>query len=401
MGFARGPKIETDGLVLYLDAANKKSLEGEPTTNLIPNPTFGDGTKTPWAYQQTEYGNVSVVSDVYKSDGYSVRVERTSNTGEANCYLSVSSSYGTKPNTEYTFSVDVLCSTPNAARLLTYLGSINSHSPYHSGSGQWERLSLQCTTDSNGLIQVRFSIYNSSTLTHAYFDNVQLEEKSYATPFVNGTRDVWKDLTKNGNDGLIYNLPTLNGISKSLNFNGVNDHMGISNGVSDFKHSWSPNDNAGGSVFCYEIWIKTSDNVGSIISKPWNGAGQYNIKIHTGSFILLAGASSSTLMYDNTISNGEWTQLVCWANSTDMGYYVNGGEYFGSQTHNITGDIPSNGNANSKLSIMTLYPYGGSWGGSTTHAIEGELGLIRRYDKVLTQNQVLNNYNATKSRYGL
>ena len=52
MGFYRGPKIVTDGLVLALDAANKKSYPGTGTTwqdlsgngndaTLVNSPTFG------------------------------------------------------------------------------------------------------------------------------------------------------------------------------------------------------------------------------------------------------------------------------------------------------------------------------------------------------------------------
>lgn len=54
MGFSRGPKIVTDGLVLYLDAANQKSYPGSGTTwsdvsgngnhgTLINGPTFDGG----------------------------------------------------------------------------------------------------------------------------------------------------------------------------------------------------------------------------------------------------------------------------------------------------------------------------------------------------------------------
>lgn len=54
------PDIATDGLVLYLDAANSDSFKGEPTTNLLPNPqlngypTYGNSWST---YNTNQYGS--------------------------------------------------------------------------------------------------------------------------------------------------------------------------------------------------------------------------------------------------------------------------------------------------------------------------------------------------------
>ena len=50
---------------------------------------------------------------------------------------------------------------------------------------------------------------------------------------------------------------------------------------------------------------------------------------------------------------------------------------------------------------MTLYPYGtGSWGYSS-HAIDGDVAIVKRYNRVLTAAEALQNYNAHKSRFGL
>jgi hypothetical protein len=401
MAFARGPQIAKQGMDLYLDVTNKRSLGGEPTVNYVPNPTFKDGTKSPWSYQQTDNGNINVVSDVFKSDGYSVRIERTTTSGETNTYYDIGPAQNLKPSTQYTFSADILCNTPNTAALLTYKGDVNGMSPKHTGSGKWERISMTVTTSATSQLQIRFGLYDSNVLTYAYFDNIQLEEKPYATTFVDGTRDMWVDLSKNGNDCQMRIYPTMNTNPKSLFYDGLNNHSRIINGVADFNHSWSPDGVAGNSNFTYEIWVKTTDTKGCIISKPWNGSGQYNIKILPNSFSLLAGSTTNSINFPPISNSGNWVQLVCWVDSTSMGYYINGGEYSDSKTHNITGNIPSSGNGNVSLSIMTLYPYGTSWSGNTDHAVEGELGLIRRYSKVLSGEQILQNFNATKSRFGL
>jgi hypothetical protein len=48
---------------------------------------------------------------------------------------------------------------------------------------------------------------------------------------------------------------------------------------------------------------------------------------------------------------------------------------------------------------MTLYPYGG--GGNPTFSVQGNVGSLRIYNKVLTATEILQNYNATKTRFGI
>ena len=75
------------------------------------------------------------------------------------------------------------------------------------------------------------------------------------------------------------------------------------------------------------------------------------------------------------MSNGQWTQITVWADSVNMGYYINGNQHSGSKSHGLTGDIPSVGNAKVPLSLMTLYPYGSDgsgWAGLATHATAGK-----------------------------
>ena len=60
MGLSHSPNIIKDGLVLLMDGANVRSFRGEPTTNLLPNPTVnayptvGNGWGT---YNTNQYGS--------------------------------------------------------------------------------------------------------------------------------------------------------------------------------------------------------------------------------------------------------------------------------------------------------------------------------------------------------
>ena len=84
-----------------------------------------------------------------------------------------------------------------------------------------------------------------------------------------------------------------------------------------------------------------------------------------------------------------------------MGYYLNGTTFSGQKVHNITGDVPSSGNANLPCGLMTLYPYGEGWAGLESHNILGDIASCKMYSRVLTQDEVKQNFNAMRGRYGI
>ena len=207
------------------------------------------------------------------------------------------------------------------------------------------------------------------------------------------------DLSGNGRTLTLYNGYSYGSNNEGvINFDGVGG-MGIFSGSApDF--AWSPNGAIGRSTMTIEMWVKSTDTSGVYFTKPWNGSGQYNIFLFPGSFYLFAGSVSTDIGFDRTLSNNTWTHIVCWANSTQMGYYINGGEFSGSKNHGITGDAPSSGNANVGAGVFTLYPYG-SWGGNTGFSIDGSMGACKVYNRVLTAGEASQAFRTQKSRFGL
>jgi len=226
------------------------------------------------------------------------------------------------------------------------------------------------------------------------------DPKSYS-----GSGTTWTDRLGN-NNGTLTNGPTYSTDSGGLlDFDGVNDYVVIEGTHND--NAWTADSSVGSDILCLEIWFKGSDSYGRIISKAWNGSGQYNISVYPNVFKLKVGtgvsqtSDSSSSISLPSINDDEWHHLVVWANSTNMGYYVDGGSSSNSQAHGLTGGISNYGNSGLPLGLMTLYFYGGGWSGSTGHAFEGKVGAFRKYNRVLTADEVLQNYNATKSRFEL
>jgi len=214
-----------------------------------------------------------------------------------------------------------------------------------------------------------------------------------------GSGSSMTDLAGNGRTLTLYNGYSYDGGNEgSILFDGVGG-MGIFNSSAP-DMAWSPNGAIGQSTITIEMWVKSTDTGGVYFTKPWNGSGQYNIWIFPGSFYLFAGASTSEIGFGRNLSNNTWTHIVCWANSTQMGYYINGGEFKGSQNHGLTGDAPSSGNTNTPAGVFTLYPYG-SWGGNSGFSINGYMGSCKFYNRVLSADEVGQAFRTQKARFGL
>jgi hypothetical protein len=223
-------------------------------------------------------------------------------------------------------------------------------------------------------------------------------QKSYS-----GSGNVWSDLSGNGYNGTLVNGPTFNSTNGgSIVLDGINDYITLLGGGTNNTHAWTADGSIGSSILCMELWVKTNDTNGRLISKPWNGSGQYNISVTPTGFSLLAGTSGTTSAgLGFSIADGNTHQLVVWATSTHLGYYIDGGLSQNTTSHSITGGVTSAGNSNLPLGIGSLYFYGEGWVGNTSFSIDGNFSIFKKYNRILTSSEVFQNFNATKSRYGL
>lgn len=214
-----------------------------------------------------------------------------------------------------------------------------------------------------------------------------------------GSGDNMADLSGNGRSISLFNGYSFSGGNEgTIAFDGVGG-MGIINS-SGADLAWSPNGSIGRSTMTIEMWVRSTDESGVYFTKPWNGSGQYNIFLFPSSFYLFAGSADNSISFDRNLSNNTWTHIVCWANSTQMGYYINGGQFSGSKNHGITGAAPSSGNSTIPAGVFTLYPYG-SWGGNTGFSIQGNMGSCKVYNRVLSADEVGQAYRTQKARFGL
>jgi hypothetical protein len=209
-----------------------------------------------------------------------------------------------------------------------------------------------------------------------------------------GSGTIWTDVNGLGpkNNGTLTNGPTFNSANGgSIVFDGVDDYVTI------------PNFNYGRTSFSVESWIMyTADNsgykvgaVGSWVSSTSQqnqfllfseGAGgiapgwaYFAITTTTGVDILVR---DSNYMVINT-----WYQLCGVFNGNSIKIYLNGEL---KNTNNIGSTvIVSNNNRDILIGGFTNYP------------TQCKVSSTRLYNRALSASEVLQNYNATKSRYGL
>lgn len=231
-----------------------------------------------------------------------------------------------------------------------------------------------------------------------------------------GSGTAWNDISGNRNNSTLINATSSIGTGKEIAISFPSGTMylacapvpGAASTATNDRFAWDPSGSLGSGNITIEIWFKsnqTSFPATYLFAKPWNGNGDYNYSVNiktTSSFDINARLASGFL--GRTINNvpivdGNWKQFVYWLSPTQHGYYVNGTQYSGSFNHTLSGSVPPVGNNQYPLTIMTLFPYYNN--ANPLFTITGSLATVRYYSKKLTEQEVLQNYNATKGRFGL
>lgn len=222
-----------------------------------------------------------------------------------------------------------------------------------------------------------------------------------------GTTRFVTDLSGQGRDCQILNGAAYDAGQDAIYHDGNND-MTVNYNVRSNECAWTPGGAKGVITQTLEMWVKTSDGSGRLYTKPWNGSGRYNVWMYPTGFYLLVGTgvssgpdTSSSLGFSESIADGNWHQLVCWMNSTTMGYSIDGNRVTGQKTHGLPNYASDYGDANLPQGYMTLYPYGNGWGGNTGFGIQGNLAIFRHYSRVLSAEEIQRNFVALRGRFGL
>ena len=193
------------------------------------------------------------------------------------------------------------------------------------------------------------------------------------------------------------NFPgTLNGVTFNsagyFDFDGVDDEITI---------PYTSNLAFTNALLSCEAWVYVDTLVSlefSIINKRGNNVTQNNNRPYTFGVNsdgrvrwILDGATTVCDTAVGLIQTGQWYHLAATHDGTDAKIYVNGIENVsvtsGTSSLNNTGNIPTR--------------IGWRYQNSSINYSDGQLGELRVYDKALTATEVSQNFNATRSKYGV
>jgi hypothetical protein len=389
MGSLGGPSIVTSGLSIHLDAGNIKSYPGVETVNL----TASGGL----------IGMSGITLTLISNDGvwkkYSMAGTFTGGTYPYIMYLtSVSFTGGLSYSTKCTIRT-------NVPSKFNYFGTQGINYVNQPMTNNGVRSSVTNSDGSFTVSNVGF-IYTSTTTQTGYLltnpidgtvfsastdfvwiKDLQIEQKSYTTPFINGTRGTtvatrggWSDRSGNVNHGQMSNVPTYSSLKGgSIVFDGISNYVAISKNL-DITTAFTIE---------YALSIRQLPTTGQYFYNFANTAGYQNNGIYgefgVGYFALCIintiGSAAAVYIFDHVI-NKPYHVTVTYENRTLKGY-VDG---VLRNTAALAFDPTNNTSGTTKLGAGFSYS-------------PINMYLFRNYSRALSATEVLQNYNATKSRF--
>ena len=258
--------------------------------------------------------------------------------------------------------------------------------------GVWERQTFTFTPAYGTMISYWFP--QSSGVYSWDWSCMQVEQKSYVTSFVAGTRGTtvatgggWADLSSNGNNGEL-----LNGVRENSNnlgslvFDGVDDYIPLAGTILSLNQmtisSWNYSSNFNQNGFMFEKTTNGSVNT------------QYSLFYNSSNDIYYRTYGLSTL--DLTINittagvvNNQWNNVIATFDGTNKRIYVNG--ILRATSATLTGTVTQNTTGAAFIGIF----------GGGGYPFNGRIAQTQIYNRALTAAEISQNFNATRSRYGL
>ena len=192
-----------------------------------------------------------------------------------------------------------------------------------------------------------------------------------------GSGTTWYDLSGNGYSGNLTNGPTFSTANNGIiEFDGVNDACTLTSNFSGFT----------GITVNVFYFSNTSSNtaltraVGSAYILHFRGAGFYIIDSN--------GSASGYLGWDIRPTGENWRMLTGTWDGTTMKLYQNGVKQSTERSFTGTGILRT------FTSIQLAYYFN-----SSQPQTNGDISYFQIYDRALTSDEILQNYNATKSRF--
>ncbi len=156
-----------------------------------------------------------------------------------------------------------------------------------------------------------------------------------------------------------------------------------------------------GGEITVSAWIYPRGDGGRIVSKPWNGEGEYNYGIgysddHALSLILMEGADNARISTaSGSVPLNNWTHFIVRFSASRIDIYLNGLLQI-SKKNPVFNWKPAKGDKNVPLTVGCLYPYPEPWPGNRSYCFRGLIRDFRLYDRTLDDSEIKAIYNHSR-----
>lgn len=377
-----GPQIVRSGLILDLDASYMRSY----SPNVLPNPTdifawcgaayANNCTLSRDTTITRQYGSIPLKMVIsgndpyissYNSPTWNLSAAATGQTWTVSVY--VKASVATNVEGPVIFE----CNSSGAYLVASSAGSI-------SVTTSWTRISYSRTFSNASAAYIQTRLVGTPTGGSGitiWWDGLQVERASAATnfnPYYFGNT-VWKDVSNNLNNGTLTAGPTYGSSNKGIIvFDYIDDAVTISGNLG------AP------SIFTLSAWVRSSN-----ISQAQNifssnppfflriTSSTIRCAVYTGTWIFVNGSV--------TLSSNVWYNLVLTYDQNFVKGYINGV----LDVNSAKTGAPVWGGA-----IRLGFTTGGEDAPSVTN-----IAVAQIYNRALTASEVVQNYEATKTKFGL
>ncbi len=376
-----GPQIVRSGLILDLDASYMRSY----SPNVMPNPT------NIFAWSGTGNNNCTLSGDTAITRQYGSIPLKMVMTGTDPYVGSYNSSiWNLAPAASgQTWTLSFYAKGSETLTGNCYIFGANSGGGYIEAAAtsftvttSWQRFTFTTTLGnaSTAFIQMRFGGSSGQVGKTIWWDGVQVERASSATtfnPYYIGNT-TWRDVSGNINNGSFgpsTQTPTFtNSNGGAIVFDGSNDFVEVTSNLGILNQYtimfWARRD----AESRMPVAARTSTNF------YWFG---------DNSWYYTHGGVSGEYYYSKptSIPLGSWGCYCVVYNGANVSIYRQG-IYQGQQS--------TNGSANWSAGMIIGY-----WAGGSTYAWQGPISIVMMYNRALNVSEVVQNYEATKTRFGL
>ena len=416
MGSVGGPNIVKEGLVLNLDASNIKSFRGEPTTNIFPRSSTTLAFTSAYDGSNYGFGSATNIQQEFddslrpKSKSRITKVSRINSGVNQRTYVHVGlhsplSSvrvvsfwyYGTYGSTIRPYNNDGSASLSYLDSNGTWVGS-GTGINIPVSTNQWQKISIRITNNgtSAGTGWSWLILHNNNhpvvlpNTDYWAFSEFMYEEKDFPSYFYTSdtrgstvaTGGGWVDLSGNNNHGELVNDPTFDSDNLgSIQFDGVDDYV-VCNPPNITGYPFT--------LSCQCLPLNSNRQIA--VSLHSGSSAYFGIGTIGGRWSIEARPSQNIFTSSTDVILERWANLVCiFISETERVLLLNG-NVIGTDTRLTTFN---------SFSEFFVGRQRFQTAGHGSLFFNGNISQVQIYNRALTPEEVMQNFKATKSRFGL